>query len=113
MVIGGRFRGDIADHAFVLEPVRAARHRRDGNRSARANRGELTRKLHLANQLSSRTNVSALEDEGPKLVAVLEGRLVRPEPLAYPHAPDLAVAAEEDRSSYRFTWVPKSADVTD
>src|SRR5436309_16111270 len=34
---------------------------------------------------------------------VLEGTLVRLEPLAHRHATDLAVAAEEDRSSYGFT----------
>jgi RimJ/RimL family protein N-acetyltransferase len=45
--------------------------------------------------------------EGP----VLEGALVRLEPLDHRHAADLAVAAEEDRSSYRFTWVPRAAEV--
>ena len=45
--------------------------------------------------------------EGP----VLEGSLVRLEPLDQRHAPDLAVAAEEDRSSYRFTRVPAAAEV--
>jgi N-acetyltransferase len=44
---------------------------------------------------------------------VLEGRLVRLEPLAHRHAADLAVAAEEDRSSYAFTWVPRSVQVHD
>ncbi|MET9290598.1 GNAT family protein [Streptomyces sp. NPDC003077] len=44
--------------------------------------------------------------EGP----VLEGALVRLEPLEHRHAADLAVAAEEDRSSYRFTWVPTAAE---
>src|SRR6185369_16798873 len=44
---------------------------------------------------------------------VLEGALVRLEPLAHRHAPDLAVAAEEDRSSYAFTWVPTAAQVHD
>ncbi|MEU3525860.1 GNAT family protein [Streptomyces sp. NPDC038707] len=42
---------------------------------------------------------------------VLEGALVRLEPLEHRHAADLAVAAEEDRSSYRFTWVPSAAEV--
>jgi N-acetyltransferase len=42
---------------------------------------------------------------------VLEGALVRLEPLDHRHAPDLAVAAEEDRSSYAFTWVPRAAEV--
>ncbi|WP_217231928.1 GNAT family N-acetyltransferase [Streptomyces anulatus] len=44
--------------------------------------------------------------EGP----VLEGSLVRLEPLTHRHAEDLAVAAEEDRSSYGFTWVPTAAE---
>jgi N-acetyltransferase len=45
--------------------------------------------------------------EGP----VLEGTLVRLEPLAYRHASDLAIAAEEDRSAYGFSWIPKAAEV--
>ncbi|GAA1263767.1 GNAT family protein [Kitasatospora nipponensis] len=45
--------------------------------------------------------------EGP----VLEGTLVRLEPLDHRHAADLAVAVEEDRSSYRFTWVPRAAGI--
>ncbi|HSX98016.1 MAG TPA: GNAT family protein [Streptomyces sp.] len=45
--------------------------------------------------------------EGP----VLEGTRVRLEPLDHRHAADLAVAAEEDRSSYRFTWVPGAAGI--
>jgi RimJ/RimL family protein N-acetyltransferase len=47
--------------------------------------------------------------EGP----VLDGALVRLEPLDHRHAVDLAIAAEEDRSSYRFTWVPRAADVNE
>ncbi|MEW2118284.1 GNAT family protein [Streptomyces sp. NPDC005474] len=42
---------------------------------------------------------------------VLEGSLVRLEPLDHRHAPDLAAAAEEDRGAYRFTWVPRAAEV--
>lgn len=42
---------------------------------------------------------------------VLAGSLVRLEPLGHQHAADLAVAAEEDRSSYTFTWVPTGAEV--
>ncbi|WP_327697812.1 GNAT family N-acetyltransferase [Streptomyces sp. NBC_00459] len=42
---------------------------------------------------------------------VLEGSLVRLEPLEHRHARDLAVAAEEDRASYRFTWVPRAPEV--
>ncbi|MEU8974417.1 GNAT family protein [Streptomyces monashensis] len=45
--------------------------------------------------------------EGP----VLDGTLVRLEPLEHRHAADLAVAAEYDRSSYRFTWVPTADEV--
>ncbi|GAA2701508.1 GNAT family N-acetyltransferase [Actinoplanes palleronii] len=41
----------------------------------------------------------------------LEGRLVRLEPLAERHAADLAVAAEEDRGSYRYTWVPAADEI--
>lgn len=49
----------------------------------------------------------AFVGEGP----VLEGARVRLEPLEHGHAKDLAVAAEEDRSSYRFTWVPRADEV--
>ncbi|MBM9504321.1 GNAT family N-acetyltransferase [Actinacidiphila acididurans] len=45
--------------------------------------------------------------EGP----ILEGSLVRLEPLDRRHAADLAAAAEEDRGSYRFTWVPTADSV--
>ncbi|WP_354637761.1 GNAT family N-acetyltransferase [Kitasatospora camelliae] len=45
--------------------------------------------------------------EGP----VLEGELVRLEPLGRHHAAGLAAAAEEDRTSYRFTWVPTAETV--
>jgi RimJ/RimL family protein N-acetyltransferase len=45
--------------------------------------------------------------EGP----VLEGALVRLQPLDHCHAEDLAIAAEEDRSSYQYTWVPTAAEV--
>jgi N-acetyltransferase len=41
----------------------------------------------------------------------LTGRRVRLEPLGHQHATDLAVAAAEDRSSYRFTWVPPADEV--
>lgn len=40
-------------------------------------------------------------------VPVLRGRLVRLEPLSVRHREDLAAAAEEDRSSYGFTVVPR------
>jgi N-acetyltransferase len=46
-------------------------------------------------------------------VPALEGSLVRLEPLSFDHAPDLAMAAEEDRTSYAFTLVPRAADVSD
>ena len=42
---------------------------------------------------------------------VLEGELVRLEPLEHRHAADLAVAAEEDRDTYAFTWVPRADEV--
>ncbi|MFD5520643.1 GNAT family N-acetyltransferase [Streptomyces sp. NPDC127066] len=47
--------------------------------------------------------------EGP----VLEGTLVRLEPLGHRHAADLAEAAEEHRDSYAFTWVPRAHEVGD
>ncbi|MES5823428.1 GNAT family protein [Streptomyces sp. RG80] len=47
--------------------------------------------------------------EGP----VLEGALVRLEPLEHRHAAELAVAAEEERGTYEFTWVPRADEVAD
>ena len=44
-------------------------------------------------------------------VPVLEGSLVRLEPLAARHAGDLAAAAEEDRGSYSHTLVPRGSEV--
>ncbi|NBH07728.1 GNAT family protein [Amycolatopsis sp. SID8362] len=44
---------------------------------------------------------------------VLEGGRVRLEPLGFAHAADLAVACEEDRTSYAFTWVPAAHEVED
>jgi RimJ/RimL family protein N-acetyltransferase len=44
---------------------------------------------------------------------VLEGNVVRLEPLDHRHAADLATAADENRASYRFTWVPTAAEVDD
>ena len=44
-------------------------------------------------------------------VPALEGSLVRLEPLSVCHAEDLAAAAEEDRSSYVFTLVPRASEV--
>lgn len=41
----------------------------------------------------------------------LQGRLVRLEPLSHAHAADLAIAAEEDRDTYAFTWVPRREEV--
>jgi N-acetyltransferase len=46
-------------------------------------------------------------------VPALRGSLVRLEPLSPRHAADLAVAAEEDRSAYGFTWVPRGPEVED
>ncbi|MFF5518246.1 GNAT family N-acetyltransferase [Streptomyces coeruleorubidus] len=45
--------------------------------------------------------------EGP----VLEGALVRLEPLGHRHAAELATAATEDRETYAFTWVPGADEV--
>lgn len=51
---------------------------------------------------------------GPAVeVGALAGSVVRLEPLSPAHAPDLACAAEEDRSSYTFTLVPRASDVED
>src|SRR5580698_10050452 len=44
-------------------------------------------------------------------VPPLSGTLVRVEPLSAAHVPDLAEAAEENRGSYGFTWVPRAAEV--
>jgi RimJ/RimL family protein N-acetyltransferase len=44
-------------------------------------------------------------------VPVLLGSSVRLEPLSMRHAEDLAVAAEEDRSAYAFTFVPRARGV--
>ena len=42
---------------------------------------------------------------------VLAGELVRLEPLDHRHVAELAVAAEENRGSYDFTWVPRADEV--
>ena len=42
---------------------------------------------------------------------MLEGELVRLEPLERRHAAALAVAVEEDRDTYAFTWVPRADEV--
>jgi RimJ/RimL family protein N-acetyltransferase len=44
-------------------------------------------------------------------VPVLRGSLVCLEPLSMDHAPDLALAAEEDRATYGFTLVPRAAEI--
>jgi RimJ/RimL family protein N-acetyltransferase len=44
-------------------------------------------------------------------IPVLNGLLVRLEPLSPGHGADLALAAEEDRGSYAFTQVPRAAEV--
>src|ERR1700691_5332595 len=46
-------------------------------------------------------------------VPALHGALVRLEPLARHHAADLSEAAEENRDSYAFTWVPRRSEVDD
>ncbi|NNN37493.1 GNAT family N-acetyltransferase [Streptomyces sp. S3(2020)] len=47
--------------------------------------------------------------EGP----LLEGESVRLEPLSHTHVSGLAEAAEEDRGTYEFTWVPRADEVAD
>jgi N-acetyltransferase len=44
---------------------------------------------------------------------VLEGSLVRLEPLDARHVPGLMLAAEEDRSAYAWTTVPRAAQMAD
>jgi hypothetical protein len=44
-------------------------------------------------------------------VPALDGRLVRLKPLAACHAADLGAAAEEDRSTFSFTTVPRASQV--
>jgi RimJ/RimL family protein N-acetyltransferase len=44
-------------------------------------------------------------------VPVLCGARVRLEPLSAAHAPDLAVAAEADRGTYDYTWVPRGWEI--
>jgi RimJ/RimL family protein N-acetyltransferase len=44
-------------------------------------------------------------------IPVLEGQLVRLEALSWTHAPDLADAAEEDPSTFGYTWVPCRLDI--
>jgi N-acetyltransferase len=46
-------------------------------------------------------------------VPVLQGALVRLEPLSGRHGADLAEAAEEDRRAYGFTWVPRRDEIDD
>lgn len=46
-------------------------------------------------------------------VPSLLGSLVHLEPLSMRHAADLVVAAEEDRGTYGFTWVPKRSEIDD
>lgn len=44
-------------------------------------------------------------------VPALHGTIVRLEPLSMCHAADLAVAADEDRRAYGFTWVPSGPEI--
>lgn len=46
-------------------------------------------------------------------IPVLDGTVVRLEPLSNRHCGDLAAAAEEDRSEYAYTWVPRADQVSD
>jgi RimJ/RimL family protein N-acetyltransferase len=49
----------------------------------------------------------------PFAAPVLSGSLVRLEPLSPSHVPDLARSAEEDRSAYAFTLVPRAGEAAD
>ena len=49
----------------------------------------------------------------PIAAVVLEGSLVRLEPLAADHVPGLIAAAEEDRSAYAWTLVPRAGEMAD
>jgi RimJ/RimL family protein N-acetyltransferase len=49
----------------------------------------------------------------PPDMPVLHGTLVRLEPLSVSHAADLAAAAEEDRSTYALTQVPRAWEVAE
>jgi RimJ/RimL family protein N-acetyltransferase len=63
--------------------------------------------LHRATgDIGGRGRFMSLRLEVPTLV----GKLVRVEPLAMHHADDLAVIAEDDRSTFGFTWVPRGSE---
>jgi N-acetyltransferase len=49
----------------------------------------------------------------PRDIPVLSGALVRLEPLGPDHAAGLAAAAEEDRASFAFTYVPRAWQMAD
>ena len=49
----------------------------------------------------------------PRDIPVLNGALVRLEPLAPDHAAGLAAAAEQDRDSFAFTHVPRDWQMAD
>lgn len=49
----------------------------------------------------------------PMNVPVLRGSLVRLEPLSQSHVPDLMLAAEEDRSAYAYTLVPRAGQTAE
>ena len=49
----------------------------------------------------------------PTDIPVLNGTLVRLEPLAPSHTAGLAAAAEEDRGSFAFTYVPRAWQMAD
>lgn len=57
--------------------------------------------------------MTTVPGDRPLNVPVLEGRLVRLEPLALGHVDDLALAAEEGRHEYGFTQVPRAWEVAD
>ena len=58
---------------------------------------------------AARGGAAATEDRP----CVLTGSLVRLEPLSAGHVPALARAAEEDRSAYAWTQVPRAGEVAD
>jgi N-acetyltransferase len=61
------------------------------------------------NHTEERIQVTIFKDF-PAHAPVLEGRLVRLEPLAPRHGADLAAAAEEDRGTFWFTSVPRGRE---
>jgi RimJ/RimL family protein N-acetyltransferase len=70
--------------------------------------GKTGRGARLRRATGTPTGLSAV---GPGLeVPILIGNLVRVEPLSMHHAADLTATAEDDRSSYGFTRVPRGSE---